>query len=141
MCKSVEKIGLFVPKLIYYGIPSVSNKPYLACCECFDLPNIPCVCLSTCLSACLPFSSRGSSYGQCLAAASCVGGGVVVRRRRRRKRRRRKAVLSVAPTFFHLLHVAVAPDPVIHLLPVGLLAPAQHCERAARLLHHVHDAV
>ncbi len=62
-------------------------------------------------------------------------------RRRKRRRRRRKAVLSVAPTFFHLLHVAVAPNPVIHLLPVGLLAAAQHRQRAARLLHHVHDAV
>lgn len=60
---------------------------------------------------------------------------------RRRKRRRRKAVLSVAPTFFHLLHVTVAPDPVIHLLPVGLLAAAQHCQRAPCLLYHVHDAV
>ena len=65
----------------------------------------------------------------------------MVRRRRRRKRRRRKAVLSVAPTFFHLLHVAVTPDPVIHLLPVGLLAAAQNRQRAPRLLHHVHDAV
>lgn len=56
-------------------------------------------------------------------------------------RRRRKAVLSVAPTFFHLLYVTVAPDPVIHLLPVSLLAAPQHRERAARLLHHVHNAV
>lgn len=60
---------------------------------------------------------------------------------RKRRRRRRKAVLSVAPTFFHLLYVAVAPNPVIHFLPVGLLAAAQHRQRAARLLHHVHDAV
>lgn len=50
-------------------------------------------------------------------------------------------MLSVAPTFFHLLYVAVAANPVIHLLPVGLLAAAQHRQRAARLLHHVHDAV
>lgn len=48
---------------------------------------------------------------------------------------------SVAPTFFHLFHVAVASDPVVHFLPVGLLAAAQHCQRAARLLYHVHDAV
>lgn len=61
--------------------------------------------------------------------------------RSRRRKRRRKAVLSVAPTFFHLLHVTVAPNPMIHLLPVGLLAAAQHRQRAARLLHHVHDAV
>lgn len=61
--------------------------------------------------------------------------------RGRRKRRRRKAVQSVAPTFFHLFHVAVASDPVVHFLPVGLLAAAQHCQRAARLLYHVHDAV
>jgi len=59
----------------------------------------------------------------------------------RRRKRRRKAVLSVAPTFFHLLHVAIAPNPVIHLLPVSLLAAAQHRQRAARLLHHIHDAV
>lgn len=50
-------------------------------------------------------------------------------------------MLSVAPTFFHLLHVAVAPNPVIHLLSVGLLAAPQHCQRAAGLLHHVHDTV
>ena len=50
-------------------------------------------------------------------------------------------MLSVAPTFFHLLHVAVAPNPVIHLLTVGLLAAAQHRQRAPRLFHHVHDAV
>lgn len=107
-------------------------------CQC--LPEIPCECLSTCLSACLPFSSRGRSYGQWLAAVSCVGRGAVVSRGRR-KRRRRKAVQSVAPTFFHLFHVAVAPDPVVHFLTVGLLAAAQHCQRAARLLYHVHDAV
>lgn len=62
-------------------------------------------------------------------------------RSRRRRKRRRKAVLSVAPTFFHLLHVAVTPNPVIHLLPVGLLAATQHRQRAACLLYHVHDAV
>lgn len=50
-------------------------------------------------------------------------------------------MLSVAPTFFHLLYVTVAPDPVIHLLPVSLLAAPQHRKRAARLLHHVHNAV
>lgn len=59
----------------------------------------------------------------------------------RRRKRRRKAVLSVAPTFFHLLHVTVAPNPVIHLLAVGLLAAAQHRQGAPRLLHHIHDAV
>lgn len=107
-------------------------------CQC--LPEIPCECLSTCLSACLPFGSRGRSYRQWLAAVSCVGRGAVVSRGRR-KRRRRKAVQSVAPTFFHLFHVAVAPDPVVHFLTVGLLAAAQHRQRAARLLYHVHDAV
>lgn len=61
--------------------------------------------------------------------------------RGRRKRRWRKAVQSVAPTFFHLFHVAVAPDPVVHFLTVGLLATAEDCEGAARLLYHVHDAV
>ncbi|EAW66755.1 hCG2041517, partial [Homo sapiens] len=40
-----------------------------------------------------------------------------------------------------VLGVAVAPRPVVELLAVGLLAPAQHRERAPRLLHHVHDAV
>lgn len=50
-------------------------------------------------------------------------------------------MLSVAPTFFHLFHVTIAPNPVIHLLPVGLLAAAEHRQRATRLLHHVHDAV
>lgn len=62
-------------------------------------------------------------------------------RRRRKSRRRREAVLSVAPTFFHLLYVAVAADPVIHLLTIGLLAAAQHRQGAASLLYHVHDAV
>lgn len=50
-------------------------------------------------------------------------------------------MLSVAPTFFHLLHVAVPSNPVIHLLPVSLLAATKHGEGAPRLLHHVHDAV
>lgn len=50
-------------------------------------------------------------------------------------------MLSVAPTFFHLLYVAVAADPVIHLLAVGLLAAAQHRQRAPSLFYHVHDAV
>lgn len=62
-------------------------------------------------------------------------------RRRKSSSRRRKAVLSVAPTFFHLLYVAVAANPVIHLLPVGLLAASQHRQRTPRLLYHVHDAV
>lgn len=61
--------------------------------------------------------------------------------RSRRKRRRRKAVLAVAPTFFHLLDVAVAPYPMIHLLSIGLLAASQHRQRAACLFHHVHDTV
>lgn len=59
----------------------------------------------------------------------------------RRKSRRRKAVLSVAPTFFHLLHVTVSPNPVIHLFAVSLLAAAEHRQRAPRLFYHIHDAV
>lgn len=91
-------------------------------------------CLSTCLSACLPFSGRGGSYGQWLAAASCVGRVVV-------RRKRRKAVRSVTPTFFHLLNVTVTSNPVVHLFSVSLLATAQHCQRSPRLLYHIHDAV
>lgn len=49
--------------------------------------------------------------------------------------------LGGAPTFFHILHVAIATDPVVHLLAVGLLAASQHGEGTPRLLHHVHDAV
>lgn len=43
--------------------------------------------------------------------------------------------------FLHVLSITVAPDPVVQLLTVGLLASPQHCERPPRLLHHVHDAV
>lgn len=43
--------------------------------------------------------------------------------------------------FLHVLGVAVAPDPVVELLAIGLLAPPQHRQRPPRLLHHVHDAV
>lgn len=140
MCKFAERYDHLTGILRLNWYIETFSSQTLPCCECFALPDILCVCLSTCLSACLPFSSRGSSYGQWLAAASCVG-GVVVRSRRRKRRRRWKAVLSVAPTFFHLLYVTVAADPVIHLLPVGLLAAAQHRQRAPCLLHHVHDAV
>ena len=51
------------------------------------------------------------------------------------------AGLPAGPALLHLLGVAVAADPVVELLPVGLLAAPQHRQRAARLLHHVHDAV
>lgn len=48
---------------------------------------------------------------------------------------------ATAAAFLQVLGVAVAPDPVIELLAVGLLAAPQHREGAPRLLHHVHDAV
>lgn len=55
--------------------------------------------------------------------------------------RKRRRPLGGAPTFFHILHVAIATDPVVHFLTVRLLAASQHGEGTPRLLHHIHDTV